>query len=77
MKWSDGKPFDADDVVFSVGVVKNPANNIYNRQGFDIISRVDEPNKETVVVRLKEPDAAFFIHEFGTDGNNVILPKHL
>src|SRR5262249_25952947 len=36
VKWSDGAPFDADDVVFSVGVVNNPANNETGR--FDQVS---------------------------------------
>ena len=77
VKWSDGQPFDADDVVFSFNAVLNKANNIYSRDGFDYIKRIDEPNKFTVVVHLSQPDAAYFEHEFGSDGNNALLPKHI
>ena len=31
VKWSDGVPFDADDVVFSTNVVNNAANRAENR----------------------------------------------
>jgi ABC-type transport system substrate-binding protein len=53
VKWSDGAPFNADDVVFSTAVVNNPANNEAGR--FDQIVHVDEPDKYTVVYHLKKP----------------------
>jgi ABC-type transport system substrate-binding protein len=51
--WSDGAPFNADDVVFSTAVVNNPANNESTR--FDQIVKVDEPDRYTVVYHLKAP----------------------
>ena len=33
VKWSDGVPFDGDDVVFSTKAVLNPANNEVGRDG--------------------------------------------
>lgn len=76
VKWSDGVPFDADDVVFSTAVVNNLANNEAGR--FDQIVKVEEPDKFTVIYHLKKPyspsSAAFFS---SCCANPCLLPKHL
>jgi peptide/nickel transport system substrate-binding protein len=78
VKWSDGVPFDADDVVFSTGVVLNPANDEVGRLGWDQIAKVDEPDKYTVVYHMKKPYSPFVETFFSTAGGNpCILPKHL
>jgi peptide/nickel transport system substrate-binding protein len=78
VKWSDGAPFDADDVVFSTNVVNNPANNEVGRQGWDQIVKIDEPDKYTVVYHLKKPYSPFIETFFSSAGANpCILPKHL
>ena len=53
VKWSDGAPFDGDDVVFSTKAVLNPANNEVGRDGWDLIDKIDEPDKFTVVFHLQ------------------------
>jgi peptide/nickel transport system substrate-binding protein len=76
--WSDGAPFNADDVVFSTHVVLNPANNEISHDGWNLITRIDEPDKYTVVFHLRRPYADYFPTFFGTGGANpCILPKHL
>ncbi|MFN2459811.1 MAG: ABC transporter substrate-binding protein [Candidatus Velthaea sp.] len=78
VKWSDGAAFDADDVVFSTHAVLNPANNEIGRDGWDLITQIDEPDKYTVVFHLKKAYAAYFPTFFGSPGANpCILPKHL
>ncbi|MFY9779424.1 MAG: peptide ABC transporter substrate-binding protein [Candidatus Baltobacteraceae bacterium] len=78
VKWSDGKPFDADDVAFSIGVVLNPRNNEIGRDGWNLIAKVDEPDKQTVVLHLKKPYGLYLPTFFGTAGvNPCILPKHI
>ena len=78
VKWSDGVPFDADDVVFSTRVVLNPKNNEVGRDGWELIERIDEPDKYTVVFHLKKPFASYLPIFFGSAGANpCILPKHL
>ena len=64
VKWSDGAPFDADDVVYSTRQVLNPANIVVSRDGWDQITRIDEPNKYTVVYHLKAPYSSFAITYF-------------
>lgn len=76
VKWSDGVPFDADDVVFSTAVVNNLANNLLAR--FDDVVKVDEPDKFTVVVHLKKPESTFSVGYFSSCcANPSLLPEHL
>jgi len=78
VRWSDGAPFTADDVVFSTNVVNNPANNVIGRDGWNLIQKMDEPDKYTVVYHLRKPYAAYLPTFFGTAGANpCILPKHI
>ncbi len=78
VKWSDGAPFDADDVVFTTRQVLNPANNAVSLDGWDQIEKIDEPNKYTVVYHLKAPYSSFAVTFFSTGGANpAVLPKHL
>jgi peptide/nickel transport system substrate-binding protein len=78
VKWSDGKPFDADDVVFSTHVVLDKRNNEVSTDGWDLITRIDEPDKYTVRFHLRKPYSAYASTYFGTAGANpCILPKHL
>ena len=78
VRWSDGAPFDADDVVFSTNVVNNPANNEIGRLGWDQITKTDEPDKYTVTYHLRKPYSPFVETFFSSAGANpCILPKHL
>jgi peptide/nickel transport system substrate-binding protein len=78
VRWSDGAPFDADDVVFSTKAVNNPANNEVGRDGWDLITKIDEPDKYTVVYHLKKPYSGYLPTFFGSAGANpCVLPKHI
>jgi peptide/nickel transport system substrate-binding protein len=78
VKWSDGAPFDADDVVFSTKLILDPRTNVVTHEGWDRIKSVEEPNKYTVVYHLTSPYASFAYTYFSTGGANpAIVPKHL
>jgi peptide/nickel transport system substrate-binding protein len=78
VKWSDGAPFDADDVVFSIKTIQNSANNEVNRDGWDLIDRIGEPDKYTVVLHLKKPYSTYAYTFFSSMGANpCVLPKHI
>lgn len=78
VKWSDGAPFNADDVVFSTKVVLNPANNEVSRLGWNRIVKTDEPDKYTVIYHLSKPYSPFVETFFSSAGANpCLLPKHL
>ena len=78
-RWSDGAPFNADDVVFSVHAIMNPNNNEeQGTVGWDLIAKMDEPDPYTVVFHLKHPYSDYLPLFFGTAGNEPsILPKHV
>ena len=78
VKWSDGQPFDGDDVVFSTNAVNNLANNEVGRDGWDLITKIDEPDKYTVVFHLKKPYSGYLPSFFASAGANpCVLPKHI
>lgn len=78
LRWSDGAPLSADDVVWTYHAVMNPANNITSRTGWDLITKVDEPDKYTITFHLRKPYSPFIVTFFSSAGGNTsILPKHL
>ena len=77
VKWSDGEPFGADDVVFSIDAMNNPANNVASRDGFDRVTKAEAPNATTVVVHLRETYGTIVPTLFGSSGSVAVLPKHL
>jgi peptide/nickel transport system substrate-binding protein len=78
VKWQDGVPFGADDVIFSWQQVMNPRNFVGTRLGYDDISGIDKRDDHTIVVHLKKPFAPFIASFFTMSGTPIpILPKHL
>jgi len=76
VKWSDGVPFDADDVLYSWSVGQDKTNNIFVGDVWDKLASVTAPDKFTVVFRLKDQLATFITDYFNTQSPNSILPKH-
>ncbi|PMQ01232.1 MAG: peptide ABC transporter substrate-binding protein [Dictyoglomus sp. NZ13-RE01] len=76
--WSDGKPFTADDVVFTVEyLMKNPGMS-YSAQFNTYVSKVYKTDDYTVVFELKNPTPAF--HHIFTSlvySTCYIMPKHI
>ncbi|HKU80982.1 MAG TPA: peptide ABC transporter substrate-binding protein [Candidatus Tumulicola sp.] len=78
VRWSDGAPFNADDVVFSTKAVLNPNNNEVGRDGWNLITKIDEPDKYTVVYHLRRPYSPYLPTFFGSAGANPdVLPAHI
>jgi peptide/nickel transport system substrate-binding protein len=78
VKWQDGVPFTASDVVFTWQVVMNAKNFVPSRAGYDLVSSIDQPDPYTVVVHLRKPFAPF-LRGFMTLSSTsyCLLPKHL
>ena len=75
VKWHDGKPFTADDVVFSIDKFLrevHPRARVIITQFVESVTAV---NPEKVEIRLKQPFAPF-LKAFVSD-NMPMVPKHI
>jgi peptide/nickel transport system substrate-binding protein len=79
VRWHDGAPFDARDVVFSFTAAMNPNNNVPDRTGFDHVAAVRALDPYTVQVRLTRPFSPFVPSCFTMGANDPypVLPAHL
>ena len=74
--WSDGEPFTADDVVFTINWVKDPANNSTNQNTFDTIESAEAIDEHTVKVTFTNPNPIWFDPFTGTS-TGFVYPKHV
>jgi peptide/nickel transport system substrate-binding protein len=73
VKWHDGKPFTADDVVFTWEFAKDPATATITTGTYkDIV--VEKIDDYAVVVKFAEP-TPFWAQAF-VGANDMILPRH-
>ena len=79
VRWHDGAPFDARDVVFSFRAAMNPRNNVPDRSGFDDIASVKALGPYAVEVKLRRPYSPALATFFSLGANDpyAILPAHL
>ncbi len=79
VRWHDGVPFTAQDVIASWRAVVNPHNLTIYREGYDRVASIAAPNPYTVVVHLRERDPAFVTQFFAPlqEGAKPILPAHI
>ena len=76
VRFADGVPLTADDCVWSINAINNPANNVQSRYGYDKIASAQAPNPTTLVLHLKEAFAPLLTLVMAPQGF-PILPKHL
>ena len=74
VKWHDGQPFTADDVVFTWQYAKDPATAAVTSAAYTDIT-VEKVDPHTVTVRFKEPTPFWADAFVGALG--MIIPKHL
>ena len=55
VRFHDGEPFDADDVVYTLNFVANPANKAVTQQNVNWIEKAEKLDAFKVRVRLKQP----------------------
>ena len=73
VKWHDGKPFTADDVLFTYEACMDPdVDAINKRSSFEAVARVEKTNDFTVKVTWKEPYAPGLMA-----WNLHIMPRHV
>jgi peptide/nickel transport system substrate-binding protein len=75
IKWSDGTPFTAADVVFTYEFISNPKVGSTNAGVYEPIESVEAIDDYTVRVNFKEVNPAWSLPFVGSEG--LILPRHL
>ena len=71
VQWHDGKPFTADDVVFTWEYVMDPATAATTSGAYRDIARIDKPDQHTVKIVYKSPNP-FWAKAFSS-----IIPRHV
>jgi peptide/nickel transport system substrate-binding protein len=73
VKWHDGVPFTADDVVFTWQTMINPRTPSPYKSDFNDVERVEAMGPHAVRVRYKKPYAKALM----SWGSAMMLPRHL
>jgi peptide/nickel transport system substrate-binding protein len=78
-KWSDGAPFDARDVAFTIDALRNPRTAVPDTSAVAAVASYTVRDPGTLVIRLKAASAPF-VSSFLSEGANdpfSILPRHI
>jgi peptide/nickel transport system substrate-binding protein len=75
--WSDGKPFTAADVVFTIELHKKTDGFNNTSVIRDNVASVSAPDNYTVVVKLTKPNSRFHTNFLDRWGCIWIMPKHI
>jgi peptide/nickel transport system substrate-binding protein len=78
VRWTDGVPVTARDVVWSWQAIENPNNDAVSRHGYDDVRSIDAPDPYTVVVHLKRRFSPF-VNTFFAESDQIydVLPAHV
>lgn len=78
VRWHDGTAFTSRDVAASFRAVMDPRSVVQSRHGYDVVARVETPDRLTVRFRLKRPFAPFVGTVFAeSDEPYYVAPAHL
>jgi peptide/nickel transport system substrate-binding protein len=78
VRWQDGVPVTAHDVVWTLHAITDDRNPVRSRAGYDRVAKAEAPDGRTVRVTLKEPwaPAVATLFSYGT-APQYVLPAHL
>ncbi len=78
VRWSDGQPVTAQDVLYTLHAILDPRNPVRSREGYDLIDAASAPDPHTVVLHLKRAwapaIATYFSYGFAPQ---FVLPAHV
>ncbi len=72
VKWSDGKPFTADDVVFTWEYVTDKATAASSIASYEAVSKVEKVDDTTVKYTYTQPNPAWF-----RPAQVRVIPRHI
>ena len=75
VRWSDGQPFTAEDVVFTYNFVSDPQVAAVTEKYYEAIEKVEAVDPLTVKITFKAPNPSWALPFTGQNG--MILPKHI
>jgi peptide/nickel transport system substrate-binding protein len=75
VKWSDGQPLTADDVVFTWQWIMDPSNQSVVLTLYQPIAKVEAVDPATVKVTFNAPTLGWYV-PFSSSYNAAIYPKH-
>ncbi|WP_426777757.1 peptide ABC transporter substrate-binding protein [Lusitaniella coriacea] len=75
IKWSDGTPFTAEDVVFTYEYLSNPEVAAATLENYANIEKVEAIDPHTVKITFKDVTPGWSVPFTGQNG--MILPKHI
>jgi len=75
VQWHDGKPFTADDVIFTWEFVVDPATAAVTAGAYRDVSRIDKLDSHTIKIAFSRPQPFWADALCGNRG--MILPKHV
>ncbi|MGB3296706.1 MAG: peptide ABC transporter substrate-binding protein [Phormidesmis sp.] len=75
VRWSDGQPFTAEDVVFTYQFVSDPNVAAVTAKYYEAIEKVEAIDPLTVKITFKQPNPSWALPFTGQNG--MILPKHV
>jgi len=75
VKWADGEPFTADDVLFTYQYITNPDVKSSSAPSYSEVKSVEALDDYTVRVNFRKPTAAWYAPFVGSFG--MIIPRHI
>lgn len=75
IRWSDGQPFTADDVVFTYQFVSDPNVAASTAKYYEAVEKVEALDPLTVKITFKSPNPSWSLPFTGQNG--MIIPKHI
>ncbi|HTU82320.1 MAG TPA: ABC transporter substrate-binding protein, partial [Candidatus Acidoferrales bacterium] len=77
LRWQDGAPLTARDVVFSYRAVMDPRNDVALRVGYQEVQSIRADGDRTVQIRLRRRFSPFVQYFFGPQSTGALIPAHL
>ncbi len=75
IRWADGEPFTADDVLFTYQYIMNPDVKSSSAGSYSEVKSVEVLDDYTIKVNFKQPTAAWYAPFVGPFG--MIIPHHV
>jgi peptide/nickel transport system substrate-binding protein len=78
VRWSDGRPVTAQDVLFTLHAILDPRNPVRSHQGYDLVERAEARGTQTVLLHLKRAWAPAVMTYFSAGiSPQFVLPAHV